>query len=50
MDPNLEAARMEEFRPPKQERATAKGMVQLNMPYTRSAKVCDGEDKKYKTV
>lgn len=35
----LDEAKMDAFRPPKQDRATAMGMVQLNMPNVWSANV-----------
>lgn len=35
----LDEAKIDAFRPPKQDRATAMGMVQLNMPNVWSAKV-----------
>lgn len=36
---HLEAAKIEAFNPPKQDNATASGIVQLNIPNTRSANV-----------
>lgn len=38
--PHLEAATMEALSPPKQDRATARGMVQFITPNTWSANVC----------
>lgn len=35
----LDEAKMDAFRPPKQDRATAMGMIQLNMPNVWSANV-----------
>lgn len=38
---HLEAATIEAFNPPKQEKATATGIVQLKTPNTWSANVCE---------
>ncbi len=38
---HLDAATIEAFNPPKQEKATATGIVQLKIPNTWSANVCE---------
>lgn len=46
---HLEAARIEALSPPKQERATARGMVQFITPNTWSANVWGNKNRSYTT-